>query len=467
MSMTELGAMKVGIIPFRSGNNAELSPPQVSEIPPRSRLYDLVPCELGTIEQESLSSYLNRLGWRHHVSPRDLVAQEVVPSLSHEYPKLQLAAFSRGPGMQINGAGSVAHEWANFLERLTMRSDLHVLALDFWIGDLSSRGHLRQVPAWCPICYTVWAEQGLLLYQPLLWMVQIVTICPRHKRGLEDRCQHCQKTQSVIARETYPGHCTQCNAWLGATSDGTDSLSMDREVIDWQEWVVHALDELRLAADTFSWKQFFASLERCMKNRGVCSRLAELSGFSRDLFYIWLGRKQTRYSHTPSLETILEFCYACNVTPFQVISSADALLHAIWDETLLRYRRPQRFTRRRVDREQCQERLQAVLDGREELLGVRQLAKLLGYHSSLLWYYFPKECALIAQRNQEHEKQRRKEHEARVCEEVRQAGLMLHAQNIFPSHRKVRDLLSDPNLIRMPEATAAWHTVRRELGLEQ
>ncbi len=129
-------------------------------------------------------------------------------------------------------------------------------------------------------------------------------------------------------------------------------------------------------------------------------------------------------------------------------------------------RRPGRFTRRRVDRAYCQERLQAVLDGREELLGVRQLARQLGYHSSLLWYYFPQECTLIAQRYQEYEQQRRKEREARVCEEVRQAVLMLHAQNIFPSHHQVRALLSDPNLIRMPEASATWHAVRRELGLE-
>jgi len=467
MSMIESRAVKVAITPFRTGDNTEPPPFQVSEIPPRSRLYDLVPCALGTMFQESLTSYLNRLGWRHHVSPRDLVAQEIVPSLSHEYPKLQLAAFSRGPGMQINGTGSVAQEWTTFLEQLTMRFDLHVLTLDFWIGDLSSRGHLRQVPAWCPTCYTEWAEQGLPLYQPLLWMLQIVTICPRHRRGLEDRCQHCQKTQSVIARKTHPGHCTQCNAWLGATFDDAEPLPVDRVVIHWQEWVIHVLNELRLAAGTFSWKQFFASLECCMKRRGACSKLAELTGFSRDLFYLWLGRKHTRYSQTPSLETIFEFCYACNVTPLQVISSTDALLHAVWDETLPRYRRPQRFMRRRVDRERCQEHIQAVLDGREGLIGIRQLARQLGYHSSLLWYYFPRECALIAQRNQEHEKQRRKEHEARVCEEVRQAVLMLHAQNIFPSHRKVRDLLSDPNLIRMPEASAAWHAVRRELGLEQ
>ena len=50
---------------------------------------------------------------------------------------------------------------------------------------------------------------------------------------------------------------------------------------------------------------------------------------------------------------------------------------------------------------------------------------------------------------------------------MRQAMLTLHVQGIFPSHHKVRALLSDPNLMRMPEASATWHAVRRELGLER
>src|SRR5260221_9201421 len=140
MSTTEPGAGKGAIILFPAGDNIELPPFQMSEILPRSKLYGLVPCGLGTMFQESLTSYLNRLGGRHHVSPRDLVAQEIVPYLSHEYPKLQLAAFSRGPGMHVNGIGSVAQEWANFLGQLTMRPDLHVLTLNLWVGDLLSRG---------------------------------------------------------------------------------------------------------------------------------------------------------------------------------------------------------------------------------------------------------------------------------------------------------------------------------------
>lgn len=467
MSKATSDITNVAIIPFQAGNDSSSNPFHLNGLAPRSRLYGLVPCGLGTIFQESLTSYLNRLGWRHHISPRDLAAQEIVPALSHEYPKRQLGAFSRGPGMQINGTGHIAQEWASELSQLTMRSDLHGLALDLWVGDLSSRGHLRKEPAWCPTCYTQWSEQALPLYQPLLWMIQVVTICPQHKRWLADRCPRCQKTQSVIARQTHPGHCTQCNAWLGISFDDAEPLSADQEVIHWQEWVIHSLNELRLAAGTFSWKQFFESLERSLAKRGTRTKIVEHTGFDRDLCSYWLGRKRGHHAHIPSLETILEFCYACNVRPFQVISNADALLRAVWDETFPRYRRPERFTRKRVDRARCQARLQAVLDGQEALQGVRQLAKQLGYHSSLLWYYFPKECALIALRNQEQERQRRKEREAQVCEEVRQAVLTLHAQNIFPSHRKVRSLLSDPNLLRMPEASATWHAIRRELGLEQ
>ena len=122
------------------------------------------------------------------------------------------------------------------------------------------------------------------------------------------------------------------------------------------------------------------------------------------------------------------------------MSTSDALLHAVQDETLPRHRRPRRFTRSPVDRERAQELLQAILDGRKELTGVMHVARRLGHHASLLWYYFPQECALIAQRYQEYEKQRRKEREAPVCEEVRQAVTTLHGQGIFPSHHKVRIL---------------------------
>jgi hypothetical protein len=47
--------------------------------PPRSRLYGLVPEGIDTPFIESLTSYINRLARSYCVSPRILVAQEIIP----------------------------------------------------------------------------------------------------------------------------------------------------------------------------------------------------------------------------------------------------------------------------------------------------------------------------------------------------------------------------------------------------
>ena len=436
------------------------------QIPPRSRLYCLPPLGVGTLWAESLTSYINRLAWAYRVSPRLLVEQEVLPQLSREQrPSTQLATFCRSIAMGINGIGDQAVEWSTTLEGLTLRSDLHLLTLRSWVGDLTSRGHLRKKPAWCPVCYTEWRERKEPLYQPLLWMLQLVTICPRHQVLLLDRCPHCQKYQSILTLKTVPGHCTQCSTWLGKPLDAV----VDQETLNWQEWVIHALEELHreyVSAGVLPWEQFFANLALCLSEWGNCSKLADLTGFSRDVFYLWIGRKCRPYSHSPTLETIFEFCYACNVTPLQVARSTDTLLQVVRDEAQPRRRRPNRFTRNRFNRERCLELIQAVLNGQEEPLGASQVARRLGCDTRQLAYHFPQECKLLTQRAREYRRQRREDREARVCAEVRQSLITLHEQGIFPTHRKGRDLLSDSNFIRMPKASATWHAIRLELGYE-
>src|SRR5262249_37527703 len=125
-----------------------------------------------------------------------------------------------------------------------------------------------------------------------------------------------------------------------------------------------------------------------------------------------------------------------------------------------------RFKRESVDRDRCLQFIRAVLDGREEPLGASQVAERLGHTQRALLRYFPQECAQLSKQAQEYRKQRQKLYIERVCEEVRLAVLSLHAQGIFPSHRRVRPLLSDPNFMHMPEANSAWHATRQELGLE-
>ncbi len=130
-------------------------------LPPRSRLYGMAPRGDG-LWSESLTSYLNRLGWKHGVPPRWLIAQEMIPYLSRDHRPTALNTFCQQRAMVINGNGSLALEWSVLLERLTGRSDLSRLTLHGWIGDLSDRGHLRVTPAWCPLCYLEWKERDAL-----------------------------------------------------------------------------------------------------------------------------------------------------------------------------------------------------------------------------------------------------------------------------------------------------------------
>src|SRR6266568_1196354 len=76
--------------------------------------------EFGILDPARERGALADLGRRHHVSPRALAAQEIVPCLSDRYPHQHLAAFSRGTSIHINGMGNAAQEWAALLEQLKL-----------------------------------------------------------------------------------------------------------------------------------------------------------------------------------------------------------------------------------------------------------------------------------------------------------------------------------------------------------
>src|SRR5713226_5175936 len=150
----------------------------------RSRLYSLTPVAIETLWLESLTGYVNRLAWTYRVGPRILVAREIIQHLSRSYhfqssPSL-LGAYCRSEAMSINGTGDAALDWSSTLAQLTMREHLRDLTLSSWAKTIPSQGLLRATSAWCPDCYQEWQRQELPIYQPLLWMLQVVTVCLQH-----------------------------------------------------------------------------------------------------------------------------------------------------------------------------------------------------------------------------------------------------------------------------------------------
>lgn len=436
---------------------------------PRTRLYSLAPCKIRTIWRESLTGYINRLGWAHHVAPRALVAQEVVSQLSNEQhvnPLAHFSVFGYQGAMVLNGYGVQAQTWISLFEQLTGRADLSLLTLPWWIGNLSSRKQLRTVPAWCSLCLSEWQENDLAIYQPLLWTLQIVTICPRHCAFLKDQCPQCQKHQAVIAaNKSRPGVCTHCGSWLGTKSQNQHMSALEDELIAWQKWVIDVLEELHAASlitGMLTWEPFFAHLATCLAEDEGYSKASKLAHIQRYQLHQW-GNCEEEY--TPTLETILKFCYVFDVTPLQIMNNqVSRLRQVIQNEATARASLPG-LRLRHMNLEQCQKFLQAILDGHEKPQGVRQIGKHLGYTIHQLSYHFPKECALITPLAQEYRRQRKEERLDRIREQVRQAAISIHSQGIYPSQRKLRSLLPG-GLMLMPEAKEAWRATLRELGLE-
>ncbi len=433
-----------------------------NDIPVRSKLYGLAPCGLGTVWTESLTSYLNRLAWHHHVPPQHLVAQEIVPHLSQGSSRQHFSVFHWSTAMSVNGNGPQATEWVSVLERLTKRSDLHSLTLQRWVGDLPPHNLLREKPAWCPDCYAEWKDRGAPIYEPLLWIFTTVTICPKHLCKLEEYCPVCEKRQSFIRMRTALDECARCKTWLGSSTSPLVSLNL--ETIEWQRWVIDALEELRSAMSASvlpPWEQFFANLSKSCEERGEQSRLAVLAGLAPGQLATWLRR-----SHTPTLQSILEFCYVCHVTPLQVLTGNLSSIKRVIQEGKP-YRSPRaRRPLRTLDREQCLERIRAILDGREEPLGYVQLAQQLGDTGNILLYHFPQECALLSLQIKKHRRQRAEQRGTQIQEEIRQAVLTLHTQGVYPSHRKVIERIAHPTLLRAPKARAFRLALCRDLGWE-
>ena len=160
-------------------------------LPSVTRLYHLSPIGLGTPTVESLTGYIVRLAEAHCVSAGVLYSK-VIKALAGKgnifsFRVKDQAGYSTHT---INGFGSPAADFVRALETLTGRRDLSYLTLLTWSRVLPSHSLLRRCRAWCESCLHAWREANQPIYEPLLWALQAVTICPHHRRILRQACPH-------------------------------------------------------------------------------------------------------------------------------------------------------------------------------------------------------------------------------------------------------------------------------------
>src|SRR5258708_38482231 len=134
-------------------------------------------------------------------------------------------------------------------------------------------------------------------------MLQVVTLCPRHHKGLQDLCPHCQKRQSVIATQSRPGFCTQGAAWLGRDQE-TELLSKPQlEEHNWQIWAASTIKELNQAnctPDSLRWERLAIGLAACFANK---SKEKNQLIRTRTLNHSWING-----TGIPTFTNLLEIC---------------------------------------------------------------------------------------------------------------------------------------------------------------
>lgn len=215
----------------------------------------------------------------------------------------------------INGAGVIALSFVKALESLTMRRDLTWTTLVTWVDVIPDQSLIRTNRAWCHECYEGWRDRGEVIYDPLLWTFQAVTVCPLHRIPLISSCPNCKAHLLHFASRSRPGFCTHCKEWLGSSIDDRSSNNFfeTEENLRWQLWKAESIGELLAHAPNITVparQQIAKSLRYCINNfsEGRTSHFASQVGLRLKNVQNWL-----RGERLPILQAVLQITHRLGV----------------------------------------------------------------------------------------------------------------------------------------------------------
>ena len=295
------------------------------DLPSRSRLYSLAPIGIGTAQAECLTSYVMRLAAAHCLSLGTLYKQEIYPLIIAEaadlykqppYRSLKVTSNIRDARCW-NGAERSASNLARALECLTCVPGLHLLTWLPWEAVLSRQFLLRRQRAWCPECLSQWQDKDQAIYEPLLWTLQAVSICPIHDCALMKICPCCRRNLEALSANARAGHCSQCQQWLGRSVEDQRSFAGIRGSIQLHEqrWIAESIGELVARAPGLSNSLSPISIDENVEDlinrliKGDGPNVADLIGVRKKIVSFWHGGRRI-----PRLEFILKLCYRLDLS---------------------------------------------------------------------------------------------------------------------------------------------------------
>ena len=302
-------------------------------VPTRSYLYHLRPLGVGTERVESLTGYISRLAEAHSVPTSVLMRRELIPRVCQESAGSAKDRVAQNysfiyDSYVLNGISDCPRTWVGTLGALTSEKSLRVLTMLTWARVVSDIHLLRSSRAWCSQCFDSWRRANVPIYEPLLWAIKVVTVCPVHECRLEERCPHCGRGSQALTAKARPGCCFRCRSWLVTAASYRQPAARD------ELKVAHLVGDLLAVAPSLpeapSPACFKGNFRRCVDEfaGGNHSHFARLSGLSFDSIERWLAP-----GSSIRLDSFLRMCCALGLPAARFLSERIPVNDPDWERT--------------------------------------------------------------------------------------------------------------------------------------
>lgn len=377
---------------------------------PRSELFHLQPEGLGSTMVESMSSYVNRLAEEHRVSVRDLIGNVISKKLPSAYcrPNMMSGNSYTSVGAH-NGTGELAEQWLEALTQLTLHKELKSLSLLSYRNILTENYLLRTYKAWCPRCLEEMRERSCI-YEPLLWQVEAVTVCPLHHQRLETACPNCRRKPDHLAARSRNGHCSRfsCSQWLGNCAD----LTLDEYEIRQELYFATEVGNLLAMTPSLGFmpgREFISWYIDILINehaRGNISGFSTLIRLPRESVSDWKnGNHRPRLPQLLSMSFFFNDSVSARLREWQLLSAGQG--GSPDGESPQPPRRPARTSLEGLSEKsrKAEGILRSIIQGDLPPIPIKEIAKECDCHLSLLYLHFSGLCRQVTEISRKWSKQ--------------------------------------------------------------
>ena len=300
----------------------------------------------------------------------------------------------------------------------------------------------RPEAAWCPLCFSDWAKNGLPIFRPLLWSFASVRCCPIHHVFLRERCPGCSRTFNHFASCSWPLLCPECGRALSEKenrSGNNDEVPGAYEsfcgpaVADLLAWGLgRTLEHVQPGC-------FATNIRNAIAELGSEYTLGELTRISRPVIHTWRNGQRR-----PVLPALLRLSYCFDVPVHHWISQeiepsifgrGNAIARSFSMTGLYSCRPTANSIEKAI--------LAYLARPTAPPISVRELADRIGAHSCRLYEICPKLVRKVVARRARAVAQRKERVATGRVHMVRRAIAEIEATGRLPSRNAVLGLLKE------------------------